>query len=71
MQVDITSLASKLEHVEREVVGHSQSIVHHLHCAISRVGTAAQKQEKIYDGTASNNKESFSYYEIFVSQTLS
>lgn len=49
VQVDITSLASKLEHVEREIVGQSQSIAHHLHCAICRVGTAAQKQENIYD----------------------
>ena len=52
VQVDITSLARELEHVEREVVGCSQSIALHLHCLVSRVRAAAQKQEKKMTGTA-------------------
>lgn len=49
VQVHVTRFPRELEHVEGEVVGRSQSVGLHLHRLVSRVRTAAQKQENTPD----------------------
>lgn len=45
VQEDFTRTPGELKHVKGEVVGGSQSVVLHLHRLVSRVGTAAHRQE--------------------------
>lgn len=45
VQVDFTGGPSELEHVKGEVVGSSNSIFIHPHRIVSRVRTAAHRQE--------------------------
>lgn len=44
VQVDVTRVSRELEHVEREVVGCSQSISLHSHSLVSGIWTTAHKQ---------------------------
>lgn len=47
VQVDLTRTCRELKHVEGEQVGGSHSVCLHHHRGVSRVGTAAHKQETL------------------------
>lgn len=47
VQVDLSRTSRELKHAEGEQVGGSRSVCLHLHRGVSRVGTAAQKQETL------------------------